>query len=335
MTSITEATHPRPAFPALRVAFLLVGLLLGSSVTPWPWAALWWVVPMVVAASLLLAWRHGAGAWGVTAVLIGVAVFTVMSPDTGIRPWHVMWLPLAAVTGTWMGLREEGGGPSLGERAWMHVPLLLGAFLLPVTPGLHDTLVRFEARTRVEEQQVLQLAKGEKSQGLIAMIEESAKLSSADRVRMLEMSLPNLAFLGMVLLVAAGRALAGHLALMRGWPRMSHAPWSGWRLPDLALLPLLAGLALWLLTFHPSAASPWAPGTVFLLLQSALGYSVQGFAVIGSRLSAHDARPLTMVILLFVLLFTLPVSLMLLPLIGLSDVWLDHRRLEPSPRGEA
>jgi hypothetical protein len=100
----------------------------------------------------------------------------------------------------------------------MHVPLLLGAFLLPVTPGLHDTLVRFEARARVEEQQVLQLAKGEKSQGLIAMIEESAKLSSADRVRMLEMSLPNLAFLGMVLLVAAGRALAGHLALMRGWP---------------------------------------------------------------------------------------------------------------------
>jgi hypothetical protein len=90
------------------VAFLLVGLLLGSSVTPWPWAALWWVVPMVVAASLLLAWRHGAGAWVVTAVLLGVAVFMVMSPDTGIRPWHVMWLPLAAVTGTWMGLREEG-----------------------------------------------------------------------------------------------------------------------------------------------------------------------------------------------------------------------------------
>jgi len=43
------------------------------------------------------------------------------------------------------------------------------------------------------------------------------------------------------------------------------------------------------------------------------------------------------VLLVMVLLFafTLPVFLPSVALLGLSDVWLDFRRLEPSPRGEA
>ena len=42
-----------------------------------------------------------------------------------------------------------------------------------------------------------------------------------------------------------------------------------------------------------------------------------------------------MFMILLVLIITMPVCLITLALIGLSDVWLDHRRLEPSPRGEA
>lgn len=323
--------------PVLRMVLLLVGLALGSLLTPWPWATLWWAVPVVVAASLLLAWRFGAVAWTLTGVLLGVAALAVLLPDTGLRTWHVMWLPLAAITGTWMGLREEGGGPSRGERAWMHVPLLVGAFLLPVVPGLHDALVRFEARARAEERQVLDLTQGSaSSEGLRHMIQESTKVSATDRVKTLVLMLPHLAFLGLVLLVAAGRSLAGRIADLRGWPRLSGAAWSGWRLPDAALVPLLVGIALWLLTYGRSGlAAQWYPGAVFLLVQALLGYSVQGIAVGRTLLSAHNARPFTMFMILLVLIITMPVCLITLALIGLSDVWLDHRRLEPSPRGEA
>jgi len=331
--------------PVLRMVLLLVGLALGSLLTPWPWAALWWAVPVVVATSLLLAWRYGAVAWTLIGVLLGVAALAVLLPDTGLRLWHVMWLPLAAITGTWMGSREEGGGPSRGERAWMHVPLLVGAFLLPVVPGLHDALVRFEARARAEERQVLDLTQRSASseglqkhiqEALRYMIQESTKVPAADRVKTRVLMLPHLAFLGLVLLVAAGRSLAGRIAEMRGWPRLSSAAWSGWRLPDAALVPLLVGIALWLLTYgRTGLAATWYPGAVFLLVQALLGYSVQGIAVGRTLLSAHNARPFTMFMILLVLIITMPVCLITLALIGLSDVWLDHRRLEPSPRGEA
>jgi hypothetical protein len=96
------------------------------------------------------------------------------------------------------------------------------------------------------------------------------------------------------------------------------------------------GLALWLVTYgRTGLAALWYPGAVFLLVQSGLGYSVQGIAVGRSLLSAHNARPFTMFMILLVFLITMPVCLITLALIGLSDVWLDHRRLEPSPRGEA
>jgi len=162
-------------------------------------------------------------------------------------------------------------------------------------------------------------------------MQESMKLPAADRVRMLTMLVPNLLFAWMVVLVAAGRALAARAAQWRGWPPLSRAPFAAWRLPDGALVPLLAGLAMALF-----AGAQWRPGAAVLLAQSVLGYSVQGIAVAQSMLLARGV-PATFVVLLlvFLLAFTLPVILPSLALLGLSDVWLDLRRLEPSPRGEA
>ena len=96
-------------------------------------------------------------------------------------------------------------------------------------------------------------------------------------------------------------------------------------------MPLLAGLAMALF-----AGAQWRPGAAVLLAQSVLGYSVQGIAVAQSMLLARGV-PATVVVLLlvFLLAFTLPVILPSLALLGLSDVWLDLRRLEPTPRGEA
>jgi hypothetical protein len=187
-------------------------------------------------------------------------------------------------------------------------------------------LVSAEVRARADEQQVLRSMSADSS-AWRQMIEQSVKLPAEDRVRMLRYLTPNLVFGWMVLLVAAGRALAARGAAWRGWPGLSRAPVSAWRLPDGALVPLLAGIALALF-----AGETWRPGAVALLVQSVLGYSVQGLAVSQSILLERGVPPVFFLLLmLFLFLFTLPVFLPSLALIGLSDVWLDHRRLEPSP----
>jgi len=316
----------------LRGGLLVGALALAALATPWPWGALWLAVPVVVALSLLTAWRFSLGALVIPAVLAAGVVLIGVHPLAGLRLWHVVWLPLAALTGVWMGMREEGGGPTLGERAWMHAPILAAAFALPILPGVPAAFARIESRARVEEQQMLHSLQGPDTPGTWRqMMEESARMPAAERIRMLSYFAPNMAFLWMVVLVSAGRALAARGAAWRAWPPLSRATFAGWRLPDGALVPLLAGLALVLF-----ANATWRPGAAALLVQSVLGYSVQGVAVAHSVLLARGVQP-AFVLLVMVLLFafTLPVFLPSVALLGLSDVWLDYRRLEPSPRGEA
>jgi predicted membrane protein DUF2232 len=316
----------------LRVVLLVSGLGMMSLVTPWPWSALWLGVPIVLALTLLLSWRYGATAWAVPAMLGLLAVVAIVFPLDGVRAWHLLWLPAAAITGAWMGSREEGGGPTAGDLAWMHAPLLAAAFAVPLLPGLETALARVEARSRVEEQQMVRTLEGPGGPGTWKhMMEESLKVPATDRVRMLRFLTPNLIFFWMLLLAFAGRAFAARIATALRWPRLSRAPIAAWRLPDGALVPLLVGLAL---ALFPGTA--WKPGATLLLVQSVLGYSVQGIAVTQSLLLSRGVPP-TFVLLLLVLLlaFTLPVFLPSLALLGLSDVWLDFRRLEPPPRGAA
>jgi hypothetical protein len=55
-----------------------------------------------------------------------------------------------------------------------------------------------------------------------------------------------------------------------------------------------------------------------------------------SVLLARGVPPVfVLLVMLLLFTFTLPVFLPSVALLGLSDVWLDFRRLEPSPRGEA
>jgi hypothetical protein len=316
----------------LRAVLLVSGLAMLSLVTPWPWNALWLGVPIVLALTLLLTWRYGATAWAVPAVLVVLAILAIVFPLDGVRAWHLLWLPAAALTGAWMGSREEGGGPTAGGLAWMHAPLLAAAFAVPMLPGLERALAGVEARSRAEEQQMVRTLEGPGGPGTWKhMMEESLQVPAADRVRMLQFLVPNLLFLWMVLLAFAGRAFAARMAASFAWPRLSRAPLAAWRLPDSALAPLLAGLALALF-----AGAAWKPGAALLLVQSVLGYSVQGIAVAQSLLLSRGVPPtFVLLLLVFLLAFTLPVFLPSLALLGLSDVWLDFRRLEPSPRGAA
>ncbi len=316
----------------LRAVLLVMGLGLVSLASPWPWSALWLVVPAVVAGSLLAAWRFGAYAWGLPFVMAGLAAVAVAFPSLGFRVWHVLWLPAVSLAGVWMGSREEGGGPTAGERAWMLAPVLVAAFAVPLLPGLPGALTHVEARSRAEEQQIIQTLQGPDKPGTWKhMMQESLKMPAADRVRMLAFLVPNLLFVWMVALVIAGRALAARAANGLGWPALSRAPLAAWRLPDGALVPLLAGIAIALF-----AGAMWKPGAALLLTQSVLGYSVQGIAVTQSLLLSRGVPPtLVLLLLVFLLGLTLPVFLPSLALLGLSDVWLDFRRLEPSPRGTA
>lgn len=316
----------------LRAVLLLASLGLAALVTPWPWSALWLLVPLTLALALLVAWRYGAVAWAIPVVLAALAAIAVLLAPPGVQAWHLVWLPAAAATGAWMGAREEGGGPSAGERAWMHAPLLAAAFAVPMLPSLGAALTQVEARSRVEEQQMIRTLEGPDKPGTWKhMMQESLKVPPADRVRMLTFLVPNLLFAWMVVLVGAGRAFAARVAAWLHWPRLSRAPLHEWRLPDAALVPLLAGLALALF-----AGAAWRPGATVLLAQSVLGYSVQGIAVTQALLLSRGVPPtFVLLLLVFLLAFTLPVFLPSLALLGLSDVWLDFRRLEPSPRGAA
>ena len=315
-----------------RSVLLVAGLALMALTLPWPWSALWLVVPAVVAGSLLSAWRYGRPALVLPAALSVAATVLLATGMPQLRPWHVLWIPAASFTGAWMGLREEGGGPLLGERAWMHVPLLLLAFALPFMPGIVPALERFDARMLTEMRQVMaSMDAAAVPEASRRNFEQYAGLPAAQRVRMLLFLVPNVLFLWMVALVAAGRSLAARIAAFRGWPPVSRAPFTTWRLPDPALVPLLGGLALALF-----GDMSWHPGATALLVQSVLGYSVQGVSVVQSLMVARGVPfPFVLLMIVFLVAFTLPVFLPSVALVGLGDVWLDFRRLEPSPRGEA
>lgn len=315
----------------MRIALITLFLLLGAASTPWPWSLLWLTVPVALAVTLLLAWRFGRVALAVPLALVAAAG-ALSFGGAALPPWFTAWTPLAAAIGAWMGMREEGGGPAIGERAWMLAPLLALAAMLPVMPGFTDAIGRLDVRMMADQERVMQTVPAAE---IPALIRDSSKqmksLPEAERRRWWLFSIPNAMFFGMAMLVATGRSLAARFSTALRWPPLSRSPLHRWRLPDLALVPLIAGLTL--LIFADRA---WQPGAWTLLLNAALGYSVQGVAVVESVLLSRGMPP---VFVALMMLFVIAVSLLwVLPaiaVVGLSDVWLDYRRLEPAPQGEA
>ncbi len=304
---------------------VLLMLVVGSATTPWPWDTLWIAVPALVCVALLLSWRFGRPAIAFPVLLSLVAIGLQMGVGKPFSPWFIWWAPAAAFSGAWMGLQEEGGGPSSGYRAWMLVPLLLLAAAMPLFPGYSGFIGRIaEAQKPAQSWMYTELQKAGWTAAAVQELEKNNREA-------LPVLIPASLFVWVALLVSAGRSLAARTAGALGWPRLSRNPFSAWRLPDLALVPLIAGLALTL--FAPSS---WHPTAGLLLLQALLGYSLQGLATITVLLSSRG-MPLGLVVLMLSILFilTMPVFLLSLAFVGLSDAWFDFRRLEPSPDGEA
>lgn len=308
---------------AWRAVAVVLLLGLGAWSTPLPWGWLWLLVPAAVALSLLLCWRFGA--WGVaTPVVLHLGSVVATGPYT---PWS-WWVPVSALTGAWMGLREEGGGPAAGHRAWMLLPALLLAAALPWTVSYPDVVARVQSALDESARQRVEVLKqmgytGER----LAAAQRSAEEGDAVVRRLLPHALPSLLFVWIAVLVSAGRALASRVATWARWPRLSHRPFGSWRLPDGAIWLFLAGLALVLAEWPAWQTTGWT-----LLVIPAAGYCLQGVAVVESLLLARGVPPAIIALtLLFVLVMAMPVFVLASACVGLSDVWLDFRRLESGP----
>ena len=306
---------------------LLLSLLsLLALETPGPWAALWVAVPVTVAASLLAGWRYGAR--GVLVPIVAfVTVFAVAGP---FATWG-WWIPVASLTGLWMGLREEGEGPPLGERAWMLLPVLLLAALLPWALAYPGLVGHVQRQLTAGDTQLAELTRqmgyaADQQKLLESTLLEQAKL----RAHVLPQVLPTAIFLWVVALIMAGRSLGARLATVMRWPPVSRASVARWRLPDGALWLLIAGLALVVAPLPAWSATGWT-----LLLNSALGFGVQGIGVVESLLLARGV-PLSVIVitLLFMSTVALPAFALAAVAVGLSDVWLDFRKLEPVSRAD-
>ena len=295
--------------------------------TPVPWGGLWVMVPAAVAVSFLTAWRWGA--WGVLApVAILGAAMLIGGP---VNPW-VWWTPAAALTGTWMGLREEGGGPGAGQRAWMLVPVLLLAALFPLLEGYPRVVSGLDHAFRDADLELLALYRQVGYQGeRLKAVERMLTESSAARVGLLPTLLPTALFLWMVALVTLGRRLASTLAGRLRWPALTSGRLMDWRLPDGAIWLFLLGLAVVVARWPTWSTSAWT-----LLINLGLGYCVQGIAVVESLMLARGVpRSIIVVTLVFVFAMATPMFLLATVCVGMSDIWLDYRGLEAVPDGDA
>jgi len=322
VTSTAEPGRVRSASIWLRSALLVTALGLLTLQTPPPWGALWLVVPGAVAVSLLACWRFGV--WGLA---VPIALFVAAMFREGALGLWAWWIPACALSGAWMGLREEGEGTTGGQRAWMLVPVLVLAAGLPWLLRYPQFVQDVDRELKASDTELVQLVgKLGDEGGRLAALERAVADNAALRTRLLPHVVPTALFAWMVLLVGAGRALASRAATTLRWPPLSHARFRDWRLPDGAIWVFLIGLGL-LVGQWP----PWTPTAWTLLLNSLLGFCVQGIAVVESLLLARGVPPSLIVLtMLFVFAVAMPIFMLTTAAVGLGDVWLDFRRLEPA-----
>ncbi len=340
MTSIAERSGPGRGVAALRLTALLLALAVPAMLTPGPWAALWLAIPAIVAGTLLAAWRFGP--WGGLAPAAALAVgAAAVAPGA----WWAWFVPATALTGAWMGWREERV-EFAGGRAWMLFPVLALAALLTLLPGYAARIDRFDGALRAQDPQVasslIEMAADPSSAWMVRSWLQSSETSDAAirqwvtswaeaRRKLLPHMVPSLLFVWMAVLVVAGRAMAGRVAGLLGWPPLARMRFGEWRLPDAAIWTFLSGLALVLAPLPAALPTGWT-----LLINTGIGFCFQGIAIVESLLLARGIPlPVVVLTLTFVFLIAWPLFVMTAAVLGLSDVWLDYRRLEASPDGDS
>jgi len=321
---------------SLRVLALLLTLAVPALLTSGPWALLWLAVPGVVAGTLLAAWRFGL--WG---GLVPVALLAGVAAVAAPGAWWPWWAPATALTGAWMGWREERT-TFAGGRAWMLFPVLVLAVVLTLMPGYTGRIERIDHGLRAQDPGVarglIDMAADPSSNWMVkawlqvpevneAIVHQWVGAWAEARRKLLPNMIPTLIFAWMAMLVVAGRALAGRLAVLFRWPALTRMRFGEWRLPDPAIWTFLGGMALLLAPLPAMMPAGWT-----LLLNSGLGFCFQGIAIVESLLLARGIPlPVVVLTLTFVFLVAWPLFVVTAAALGLSDVWLDYRRLESHP----
>jgi hypothetical protein len=300
---------------------ILALILLGQLLTPEPWTYLWPVLPVAGAAALLLA-QTGVPAAGwlpPLACAVVLALFRVAD-----QPWA--WCLLAGVfAAALLGLAERQGRDD-SFRLWAYLSLACLAAALPLAPGYREFVDRVVTAIRGQEARQLAALKDvtfRPDQRLA--LEQFVGAVTSRQVTVVQAVLPTLLFGWVALLVHIAERMAHRLAELVRRPLVPLAPFVAWRLPAGAVWLLIAGLGLMALR-----EARIEPVGINLAAASGLAFSLQGLAVMKSVLSSQGMSP-GMVMLLFAFVWFMlgPVLLLAATGVGLMDLWLDFRRLEP------
>ena len=300
---------------------ILALILLGQLLTPEPWTYLWPVLPVAGAAALLLA-QTGVPAAGWLPPLACAAVLA-LSRALG-EPWS--WCLLAGVfAAALLGLAEREGRDD-SFRLWGYLPIIVLAAAFPLAPGYREFIDRVVAAVKGQEARQLAALKDvsfRPDQRLA--LEQFVGSVTARQVSIVQAVLPTLLFAWVALLVHLAERMAHRLAELVRRPLSPSPPFASWRLPAGAVWLLIGGLGM--IALQEAKITPVG---VNLAAATALAFGVQGLAVMKSVLSSQGMAP-GMVMMLFVFVWFMlgPVLMLAATGVGLMDLWLDFRHLEP------
>ncbi len=327
MTSIAD-----PGFEAVtrrRTGAGLLGILalilLGQLLTPDPWTYLWPVLPVAGAAALLLAHTGVPAAGWLPPLFCAVTLALFRVAD---QPWA--WCLLAGVVAAaLMGLAERQGRGD-ASRLWAYLPLVVLAAALPLAPGYKEFVERVVAAIRMQEvRQIASLRDVAFRPDQRLAFEQFVGAVTDRQVTVVQAVLPTLLFAWLALLVHLAERMAHRLAELVRRPLAPTMPFTAWRLPVGAVWLFIAGLAL-----VAAREARIEPVGINLAAATGLAFGVQGLAVLKSVLSSQGMAP-GMVMMLFVFVWFVlgPVLLVAATGVGLMDLWLDFRHLEPRSDG--
>jgi hypothetical protein len=300
---------------------ILALILLGQLLTPEPWTYLWPVLPVAGAAALLLAQTGVPAAGWLPPLASAMALLFFGVAD---QPWA--WCLLAGVVAAaLMGLAERRGHVD-SNRLWAYLPLVVLAAAFPLAPGYKEFVERVAGAIRAQEaRQILSLKELALRPDQRLAFEQFVGAVTDRQVAVVQAVLPTLLFAWVALLVHLAERMAHRLAELVRRPLSPTLPFTAWRLPDGAVWLFIAGLAL-----VAAREARIEPVGVNLAAATGLAFGVQGLAVMKSMLSSQGMAP-GMVMMLFVFVWFMlgPVLLVAATGLGLMDLWLDFRHLEP------
>ena len=300
---------------------ILALILLGQLLTPEPWAYLWPVLPVAGAAAMLLAQTGVPAAGWVPPLVCSVAL---ASFGVATEPWA--WCLLAGVVAAALLGLAERHVPEGSSRLWAYLPLVVLAAGFPLAPGYREFVERVVAAIRGQEaRQLASLRDMALPPDRRLAFEQFVSLVTDREVTIVRAVLPTLLFAWVALLVQLAERMAHRLAELVRRPLVPPPPFTAWRLPAGAVWLFIAGLAL-----VAAREAKLEPVGLNLAAATGLAFGVQGLAVLKSALSSQGMAP-GLVMMLFVFLWFMlgPVLVVAATGVGLMDLWLDFRHLEP------